>query len=534
MSAVVTVGLAGRRHPGRSSGRLMDEETTSSVHDLIVVSDLHIGRGVNPDTRRYFPLETFFYDDDFRAFCGWLIKRATTRGRNFKLIINGDGFDFLRIHDTFAPDSTEPTKRFSSELTPKTAASLVTEILAGHPGFVAALADVLAAGHDVVFLPGNHDLELHWTEVQTVLRTAIVAALDDTVLSKEGIEASSSRLVFRPWFYHEAERIWIEHGCQYDPENAFRYPLRGRLADDPGFTPEGEVDLPLGNFFQRYLYNAFGSITFIVPTSRANGRYAKWLLLNEPRLLLRVVTSHIPFAIQVLRRLATAGKSREAEYKVAHEAALEELASTSGLQDQLKEIDALKHKDADAALAADAIVTGLTRLVVRGSLLLLFVTFVWVTAGLAIESMALGFGFKALLSVLLNVLVIAGALSFAVYYALRMPADQNPRPLKLAAEKIAGLAQVPLVLFGHTHEEVLFPLAKKPGEKPTAWYLNSGTWISVFTHDVLLPRERVQFSFVDVVGTEARLMHWSPMRDDASPVILLDESRRERRGIPPA
>ena len=61
-----------------------------------------------------------------------------------------------------------------------------------------------------------------------------------------------------------------------------------------------EGDLPLGNFFQRYLYNAFGSITFLVPSSRANYRYFRWLLANEPRLLLRVTLGHARFLVQLL------------------------------------------------------------------------------------------------------------------------------------------------------------------------------------------------------------------------------------------
>ena len=46
------------------------------MHDLIVVSDLHIGRGKNPESGRYYELEAFFYDDDFRRFCEWIITDA--------------------------------------------------------------------------------------------------------------------------------------------------------------------------------------------------------------------------------------------------------------------------------------------------------------------------------------------------------------------------------------------------------------------------------------------------------------------------
>ncbi len=505
------------------------------MKDLVVVSDLHIGRGVNPETRRYFPLETFFFDADFRLFCQWLITRSQTRGRGFKLIINGDGFDFLRIHDALGPLSNEPTKRFSSELTPQSAAKLLGEILSGHPDFVHALADAVASGNEVVFLPGNHDLEVHWSQVQGAIISAIRESLqnrpDDAVAVVDNVDAAVARVGFEPWFYYEPGRIWIEHGCQYDPENAFRYPLRGRLGDDPGFTPEGEVDMPLGNFFQRYLYNAFGSITFIVPTSRANSRYAKWLLLNEPRLLLRVLTSHFPFALQVLRRLAGGGKERREAYRRAHEERLAELSARSGLGDKLIAIDKLKHTGADAALAVDSMVRGATRLAIKAALSLLLFATAWITAGQAISALELGFGAKSILSLLLNIVVIAAALGWGINLVLRIPADLAPRPLKRAADQISSITDVPLVLFGHTHEEVLYPLERRTSTGNKAWYLNSGTWIAVFTHDVLLPRERVQFSFVDVVDNDATLMHWNPLRGRASPVVLLDESRT---AAPPA
>ena len=32
--------------------------------DIYVISDLHIGRGKNPETGRFYSLEAFFYDDD--------------------------------------------------------------------------------------------------------------------------------------------------------------------------------------------------------------------------------------------------------------------------------------------------------------------------------------------------------------------------------------------------------------------------------------------------------------------------------------
>jgi hypothetical protein len=93
-----------------------------------------------------------------------------------------------------------------------------------------------------------------------------------------------------------------------------------------------------------------------------------------------------------------------------------------------------------------------------------------------------------------------------------------------AATAVSDLLDAPIVTFGHTHDEVVWRLRRKDGER--AWYFNTGTWVAVFTHDELLPRERVQYTFLSVREREAQLLHWSPGRGEAIPVILLEEPDR--------
>ena len=149
------------------------------MHDLIVVSDLHIGRGKNPESGRYYELEAFFYDDDFRRFCEWLIADSRASGRDFKLIFNGDTIDLLRLDPVPLPedmDASETRRRarperstFAPVLTPSRAGAELARILDGHPRFCSAIAKVLAAGHDVIVLPGNHDIEVQWEPVQQAM-----------------------------------------------------------------------------------------------------------------------------------------------------------------------------------------------------------------------------------------------------------------------------------------------------------------------------------------------------------------------------
>jgi hypothetical protein len=138
----------------------------------------------------------------------------------------------------------------------------------------------------------------------------------------------------------------------------------------------------------------------------------------------------------------------------------------------------------------------------------------------AIEALTLGFGWKALLSLVLYLAFGALSASALVAAAMRVPADEPPRPLRAAAERIAELLDVPIVTFGHTHDEVVSSIARATG---CGWYFNTGTWLAVFTHDILVPRERVQYTFLRVRGSEAELLQWSPGRGREMPVVLLEE-----------
>jgi len=487
------------------------------MHDLVVVSDLHLGRGRNPETGRYHGLEAFFYDEDFHRFCAWLCRDAEQNGREFKLILNGDTFDFLRIE----PEESEwehPGERHRAAFSPAVAAAVLERILEGHPTFVDALALVLQAGREVIVLPGNHDAELQWEPVREELREVLLRRLRART-DGAAAQQAAARLVFRPWFHHEPGRVWIEHGGQYDPECAFRYPLRAGLARTPDVERALERDVPLGNFFQRYLFNAFGHVTFIVPSSRANTRYMRWMLLNRPRLLLHVGLRQAPFAWRFLRRLArTARRGTEALAR-NHVRELHALAADSGLGDALVAVDSLKQVHADLVATIRQMAGSALRAATLALLLTMTGTGLWLSGLMHITEMQVGFGVKEFLLLALNF----AALAVLVAVAARMLVRSEPQehwPLRDGARRVAALTGVPLVAFGHSHDEAIWRVDPPGGGR--AWYYNTGTWIAVFGHDALLPRERVQYTFLRVRGTQGELLQWSPGRGEAQPVILLD------------
>jgi UDP-2,3-diacylglucosamine pyrophosphatase LpxH len=475
------------------------------TRDLIVVSDLHLGRGRDPATGRYHALEAFFYDDDLRAFCRHLCEESARHGRGFELILNGDALDLLRV---------EP-----EAMSTDGAARIVRDILLGHPEFVAALADVVKAGHGVTFLPGNHDLALQRDDVQGEIRGAVARRLVEgdgpgEAGGVDGIDvdvgACLDRIRFEPWFHHEPGRIWIEHGSQYDPEGAFRFLLRGRAAE------EDERDLPLGNFFQRHLYNAFGPITFLVPSSEANESYFRWLVLHRPRDLARIAARHLPFVVRLLRRMTRRRpSSRLAE---VHRSELDALAERSRLGSRLHAIDELKQVN-DVAEAFGRMARRFARVMVGVFLLLLLGAGLWSAGNLGIAELRVSFGLKAALSLTLSFLMLAVGGAGLIYLLLRVPTAPR-RPLPRAAQRIAELVDVPIVAFGHTHEEAVAPLERPGGGR--GWYFNTGTWIGVFFGDQPVPRDPVQLTYLHVVGTHAELMHFCRASHRPRRAVVLD------------
>jgi hypothetical protein len=144
----------------------------------------------------------------------------------------------------------------------------------------------------------------------------------------------------------------------------------------------------------------------------------------------------------------------------------------------------------------------------------------WFAGFHAIAQLKGGFMLKALLFLLLDFAFLVAAI-FGLGWGLFRTPREGASPLRRAAQKIVEILDVPIVCFGHTHDEVLWRLRRPAGGR--AWYYNTGTWLAVFTHDVLMPRERVQFTFLRVRDHEAELLYWSPGRGSAAPVILLDE-----------
>ncbi|MCB0412435.1 MAG: hypothetical protein KDD22_07910, partial [Bdellovibrionales bacterium] len=119
----------------------------------------------------------------------------------------------------------------------------IHKILGDHPVWVQSLSQFIKSGNEVVFVIGNHDLELHFPKVQEIILSSL--NLDST---------EAERVRFNEWFYISNSDTLIEHGNQYDPYCVAEDPIRPFVKR----FNKIEVRVPFGNLATRYLINGMG------------------------------------------------------------------------------------------------------------------------------------------------------------------------------------------------------------------------------------------------------------------------------------
>jgi UDP-2,3-diacylglucosamine pyrophosphatase LpxH len=299
--------------------------------ETLVVSDLHLTEAQPFEPRRPFWMahkrRQHFVDDDFAR----LLDHAGRDQRGpTELVLNGDIFDFdgvmelprdagVRI-DWLARlrglGSEEWMSLFKLEC-----------IIRDHPDFFAALRAFIARGHRVVFVLGNHDVELHWPSVQQRIRAELGLAVmagrgaaralersdDEAEAVGEGVERAAPEprhgpssfppsapdgwmpdslpraepVVFCAWFYLSGGDTYVSHGSQYDPNCVQKSPIHPLIE----VRGRPQVRIPFGDLAMRYMLNGMG---YFNPHATENyimtaGQYARfffrYVVTTQPLLL---------------------------------------------------------------------------------------------------------------------------------------------------------------------------------------------------------------------------------------------------------
>jgi len=419
---------------------------------FLVVSDLHLSDfEEHADGWKSHKRAEHSIDEDFsellRSFEG-----DGADGVARVLVLNGDIFDFDLVtrvpEDPSFPVSVSERSRGLLPTAEKSAWKL-QRMMRDHRSFMLALARFLSRGHQVVYVMGNHDRELHFPEVQRAFLSEL-----RTCAASLGATFGDHSIRFEPWFYYVPGVLYAEHGQQYDSYSSFPFLLSPVVE-----TREGrEIALTMGNLSNRYLVNRMGFFNphasdYILSVFHYVMHWLRFYAFTRRS----IVFNWFFGSLQVMARLLTL---REAVHTppANHDDMIGQAARRAGLpHSTLRALSALHRAP---------ITTRFYRILREFWIdrLLLSVLMVLGTAALAVAPVPTWVKFMVPLS--------AFPLLYFVYESLArgetiFSAEQEiPR----YAMKISGLIDASVVTFGHTHRPRVVPLGLD------RVFVDTGTW----------------------------------------------------------
>lgn len=196
---------------------------TPTRRRTVVLSDVHLSQAhphdpSDPLWMRYRRSD-LHPDRDFASLVDHLL--SAHPGDALEIAWNGDVFDF---DAPWVKDGSSSFDEFP--LTDEGCADHVRRIIADHPVWFGAAARALLAGHRLLILSGNHDIELYWPGVRRAIREELLRVAADLPGDHAALAAAiDERVRFRAWFHVTEDRIYLEHGSQYDMFNGVRHAM---------------------------------------------------------------------------------------------------------------------------------------------------------------------------------------------------------------------------------------------------------------------------------------------------------------------
>jgi UDP-2,3-diacylglucosamine pyrophosphatase LpxH len=425
----------------------------SGTHNILVASDLHIGEDLieaiieaRAPSRR-----------DSDAFCRFLAyyQDHCADDRPWMLIIAGDMIDFVRarILDEVAAQR-DPLLR---------AAKALDCIVRGEPGPFLQLGRFIAAGHEVVILKGNHDVDLHWDAIRERLVDHLVAfAPIDPTCPRDQVRA---RIRFSGWFHYEPGLLYVEHGNQYDRFCSFENVL------EPTLSGRADLEDPIAHqtlrAFGRLL---FGNLDLRGIETRPLLQHFRWVAGLGPKLIAQLFWTYVASVKWMWSTRQILAENKDA--KETHVDRIAETARELGLDEaDLHALDDLRERPAGWHLRYGFRLLFIDHFVAAGSAAILTGA-VWMSP----ISMDIRLGLSALLA----------AATAATAYKLAALRDVSPvRKLQRVAHAIRARLKVPYVVFGHSHVAETTAL----DTVGRAAYFNSGRFSTSLTHVCILAKD---------------------------------------------
>jgi UDP-2,3-diacylglucosamine pyrophosphatase LpxH len=427
---------------------------------LFVVSDIHLGEDLvqhGPPT-----LQTYItrLNAEFVAFVEWL--RGQAKNRPSTLVINGDMFDFVKI--SLRPDPREAYMRWRQGISkqehklgldnsPDRVVWKLERIIENHRPAFLALARFVRDGHTLRIIAGNHDREFYYDEVVAALREMIADLAGTDGAYGEGERAAViGRIDVSMWF-HMQDKVYIEHGHQYDPYCSFEYLLAPRKRKD-----EIKIALPLTHRAIPYFADLLGDMSTHNLDTKGMGYYLQLGTKFGPRTVARLFWAYIRAVTSILREAGGKGREAKRALEGEHLEERKDVAAKYGLTDDLlSKLDALHATPAEFSLIKMIQCFYVDRFMLFGASLL----------GILLEGWLIDERLPRMLTQLVTALITL----FASDYLGRKRRFDTRAMLRGGARGVEQVLAPELVIFGHSHKPELVPLAQ-------GHYMNIGSWVS--------------------------------------------------------
>ena len=444
--------------------------SAAATHNLLVVSDLHFGEELLPGTSLEKRQIVELGARTFIEFLSYYQQRREN-GRPWRLVIAGDLFDFMSVIVPAAAAearSNHDVRLWGASRAGDAAVERMALVAQRHRPVLAQLLAFADAGHVVDVVVGNHDIEL--------LDSAVAAELSRQLMSIAGSRSAGlARIRIAPWCVYVPGAVWIEHGHQHDEACSFEF----------GFAPTSPAVAPNAHatFLTNVDYAAVRYLATTAPELDAHGA-EQWSIVGYMRYayhhggLRAFVRSYVHFvgALLAARRQHQNRRQREAR-RAQHHARLAHVAADAGLS--------LTTAGALDRLGRAPLTTSWRRLAAMLSL------DVWAVFGVGVVVAVLVLIVARWWLAIPSLVGVAAAVKFSLRHLSRTHVASQ-LPMRRVPERIAAIVDVPVVIFGHTHEPLRMQMPSG------ATYINCGTWLPAarpglrrcFTHVRIIPSER--------------------------------------------
>ncbi len=469
-------------------------------YNYLLFSDVHLGADLVQHVRPWTVdklKQVARIDRELCAMLDWYAEKRDPE-RPWRLVIAGDLVDFIGMSIAPLPelenDLTDEERRNGLGSTTEHAAAKMRAVARRHDAVFSRLAAFVAAGHSLVLVRGNHDVDFHWDGARRAFVDALLDRMTDTDAAARS--AVESRIEFRPWFYYDEGLLYVEHGHQFDAMCSYHHLLcpvsprdprriswsfsdillRAVVRPTPGVGSEGHDDR--GMLYYLRLGIGMGLAGMFTLASR----FATAILLA-----LRRWRAHLDERAQALRE--------------EHERRMAELAEQTRLG--LDRVRAL------AALWPTPVTRGAVA-VLRS----MFVDRIVIGIGLALVTTALCLFLPYVYALPIVGALVLAAVVFTVVSGRLRDRDIDPtRAMREAARRIAELVETRFVVMGHTHLPAVVPFDGR------VTYVNLGAWAvdEIDPSAAQASRTHLVLRWIDGEIC-AELLRWSP--EDGQPVVI--------------